>query len=409
MNSAKKIMNQQKETKKEKHASAAKGKVTVSRGTGDVKKIVFSVICIVVALALCIGVGIQQFQPKTVLTVNGTKMSMDDLMYPIYERESQYLLYDEMYQYYTGSSVWENSYMGSDRNVDSSLTNSQGLKQEVINAETEYEILYQEAKKAGYTLTDDEKADVEEQVSEALKGLSFTQKLKLDISKGKLKTRFEKRALADKYKADQQETLNKDVDEDKAIADISKKEYRQYDIQYYSASLTKTTKSGNTKDISAKKKKELLEKMEALARKTETKFEDQLDEDEEDITYEETDFTEKDGWSMVSDKKILKEIKAMDNGEVSQIYEDEDSGYYLLVKMVDNNSSESYDAACEEAITEAQNEAYDTWYQELKDTYKVSLNTTIWDDVVIGTVTTDIVTAEDLQDMQEDSSDNASS
>ena len=153
MNSSKKIMNKQnneKDNNVSSNVSAAKGNKRLSGGgVSDVKKIIIGAVCVIIVLVLCIGVGVQQFQPKVVLTINNTKLTMDDLMYPIYERESAYLPYDEMYQMYTGKSIWDNNYMGSDRNVDSSLaTNSAGLKQEIIDAETEYQILYSEAKKA---------------------------------------------------------------------------------------------------------------------------------------------------------------------------------------------------------------------------------------------------------------------
>ena len=57
------------------------------------------------------------------------------------------------------------------------------------------------------------------------------------------------------------------------------------------------------------------------------------------------------------------------------------------------------------AIQTAQNEAYDKWYQGVLENYKVSETTDVWDDVKIGTVTTDIVTAADLEKMNQDSSD----
>ncbi len=402
-------MNRQQDTRKDKKASVPQAKITAAGGPGDLKRIVLSGICIVIALVLCIGVGVQQLRPKVVLTINNTKLSMNDMMYPIYERESAYLPYDEMYQRYTNNSVWDNSYMGDDRHVDSSLTNAQGLKLEITNAETEYEILYQEALKAGYELSDEAKDEVEKEAADALKGLSWVQRMKLNISKRKLVDRFEKRTLAESYKEDQQKTLNEGVDEKAAVADISKKDYRQYNIQYYSALTTKTDKDGKTTDLSDKEKKKLLEKMEAIEEKSSSGFEDLIDEDEKDITYEETSFTEKNGWSMVSTKSILKEIKSMDNNTVSKIYEDKKAGRYVLVKMLDNNSSEAYDDACDNAVETAQNDAYDKWYEELKKGYTIKENTTVWDDVIIGTVTTDIVTAEDLEKMNADSSDNAAS
>lgn len=67
-------------------------------------------------------------------------------MYPIYVKESTYLPYDEMYQAYMGTSVWESTYQGSDKNVPSGISNKIGIKQEVLDEEEAYEVLYQEAK-----------------------------------------------------------------------------------------------------------------------------------------------------------------------------------------------------------------------------------------------------------------------
>jgi len=94
-----------------------------------------------------------------VLVVNDTKKTMDDMMYPIYERESMYLPLNETYQYMMGSSVWDVGYQGDDSSVEAGTNNSDGLKIEIMNKETEYEILYQEAEKAGYKITEDEEKE----------------------------------------------------------------------------------------------------------------------------------------------------------------------------------------------------------------------------------------------------------
>ena len=107
---------------------------------------------------------------------------MDDMMYPIYERESKYLPSNEIYESYLGTSIWDAGYMGTDSTVDSNVTNAEGLKQEIINAETEYAVLYNEAVKAKYKLTKDEEKDARSQAKKAVKGLSFVQKLQLNIS-----------------------------------------------------------------------------------------------------------------------------------------------------------------------------------------------------------------------------------
>ena len=411
MNSSKKIMNKQngESAKESSQVSAAKGNKRLSDGGfSDTKKIVIGAICVIIVLVLCIGVGIQQFQPKVVLKVNDTKLTMDDMMYPIYERESAYLPYDEMYQMYTGKSIWENNYMGSDRNITSTVTNAIGLKQEVIDTETEYEILYQEAKKAGKKLSADDKKEVQDEVAKALKGLSFTQKLRLNISKSKLTKRFELRKLADNYKKEQTKELDKTVDEKAAIKDISKKDYREYKVQCYAFSNTSTDSAGNTKKLSDSEKSKLEKELQELYKKAaDAKDFSKLlkDDNKSDIKFSDTSFTEKDGWSMVTDKKLLKQIKSMKKDEISDIIKDEKSGYVLFVKMVDNNSNDSYKKACDSAITSAKNDAYDTWYQGILENYKVSTNSDVWDDVTIGSVTTNIVTAADLEKMNDDSSD----
>lgn len=415
MNSSKKLMNQQSSDSEKKEttvAKAATSKTRLGNSSGrNVKAIVWSVICVVLVLVLCIGVGIQQFKPQVAFSVNGTKITMDDMMYPIYVKESTYLPYDEMYQAYMGTSVWESTYQGSDTNVPSGISNKIGIKQEVLDEEEAYEVLYQEAKKAKYKLTSDEEKKAEKLATQARKGLTWAQKLRLSMSKKKLTKRFEKTILADRYKADKQKELNKKVDEDSIIKKISKKDYREYDIQYYAVALTKTDSNGNTQQLSDKKKKSYENEIKKLAKKAATAkdFTKLIgSKDKTDIQYNKAEFTEKDGWSYLSTAN-LKKVKAMKNGTISQVFFDEKSGYYVFVKMIDNNSTSSYQKACDSAVETAQTEKYNEWYEKLKKTYKINVNASVWNDVTIGTVTTSIVTAEDLQNMSKKSSSSSKS
>lgn len=405
MNSSKKIMSQDETKTVTVNVPEKKQKRGGSFSGGSKKPVILGALCVIIAVTLCVGVVIQQTKPTVLVKVGDTKLTMDDMIYPIYEVESMYLPYDEMYQAQLGYSVWEAQYQG-----DSSLsgvTNSVGLKQQVLNTEVEYEILYQLAKKADYKLSAEDKKEVEKKVEEAMKGLSWMQKLRLNITKSKLTDRFEKRALADKYEEDKRAELNKEIDEAETIKDISKKDYRQYDIQYYSAALTSYDDEGNAVTASDEEKAELKKKIEQIAKKAKSAddFTKLGSEDDEDVTFtEDGSFTKQDGWSLVS-KKNLKTIKSMKNGEVSEAFIDDETGYYVVVKMVDNNSEEAYETACDSAITEAQTAAYTEWYSEIQEKdFEVSVKDA-WTDITMGAVTTDIVTAEDLQDMQEDSSE----
>lgn len=98
----------------------------------------------------------------------------------------------------------------------------------------------------------------------------------------------------------------------------------------------------------------------------------------------------------------------MENGKISSVFIDDSAGYYVFVKMTDNNSTEAYDNACEAVISAAQEEKYTEWYNSLKEGYNTVVNNEIWDTVTIGGVTTGIVTAEDLQKMSEEASSGTS-
>ena len=411
MNASKKIMNQGKKEETISTSSAPKTNSKVKLGGASdgpgMKTYVLGGFCVALILILCIGVGIQQFKPSTVLKIDGEKITMDDMMYPIYERESKYLPSNEIYESYLGTSIWDAGYMGTDSTVDSNVTNAEGLKQEIINAETEYAVLYNEAVKAKYKLTKDEEKDA------AVKDLSFVQKLQLNISEKKLSKRFEKRILADRYKADQKKTTDATVNEKDAIKNVSKKDLRQYDVQYYSFAKKSTDSSTGTETkLTDKQIKEYTKKLNELAAKAKTAkdFTKLLgSEKESGVTYNSGNFTEKEGWSTYLSDANLKKIKKMKNGEISGVITDSSTGYTMLIKMVNNNSNKSYDSACDEAITSAKQTAYNAWLAKLEKKHQIKKYDSVWNDVKIGTVTTSIVTADDLSKMAEADSSSSES
>lgn len=417
MNASKKIMNQGKKEETISTSSAPKTNSKVKLGGASdgpgMKTYVLGGFCVALILILCIGVGIQQFKPSTVLKIDGEKITMDDMMYPIYERESKYLPSNEIYESYLGTSIWDAGYMGTDSTVDSNVTNAEGLKQEIINAETEYAVLYNEAVKAKYKLTKDEEKDARSQAKKAVKGLSFVQKLQLNISEKKLSKRFEKRILADRYKADQKKTTDATVNEKDATKNVSKKDLRQYDVQYYSFAKKSTDSSTGTETkLTDKQIKEYTKKLNELAAKAKTAkdFTKLLgSEKESGVTYNSGNFTEKEGWSTYLSDANLKKIKKMKNGEISGVITDSSTGYTMLIKMVNNNSNKSYDSACDEAITSAKQTAYNAWLAKLEKKHQIKKYDSVWNDVKIGTVTTSIVTADDLSKMAEADSSSSES
>lgn len=417
MNASKKIMNQDKTDSSKKKVSAPVGGQTLgaagSEGPGT-KGIVLGVICALIVIGICIGVGVQQFKPTTVLKIDDTKFSLDDMMYPIYEKESQYLPSNDLYQMYTQTSVWDTQYLGEDPQVSKSLSNAEGLKQEIINAETEYEVLYNTAIKEKYTLTKAEKADAKKQAKKAVKGLSWYQKVRLSISESNLTERFEKRILANRYKKDTQEAVNKTVDEKKEKESVKKEDYKQYDVDFYAFSKTSVDpQTQESKELSADEVKKLTEDMKKLkkdAKKKDADFTKLLGENKENgITFDSASILEKEGWSTYLSEDNLKKITSLKNDEISDVITDESTGYTVLVKMKNNDSSEAYDAACDEAVKNAQTQAYIAKLNEIKKNFKIKVYNKVWDTVTIGSMTTEIVTADDLTKMNEKDSSTSES
>lgn len=416
MNSSRKIVNKQKKEEVENKAVKVPEKKIGGPGGfgGNIKPVILTVICVAIIVVLCVGVAVAQLKPKVVVTVDKTKLTMNDMMFPIYEVEKEYAPLNAQYEQFLGKSFWEQDYQGdgsaASANI-SGVSNSAGFKQQVLNSEVSYIILSEKAKEAGMSLSDADKDEAHKDAEKAMKGLSMMQKLRLEITKSNMYERFETRALAKKYQDSKQEELNKDVKEDEVTKDISKTDYRQYDIQYYAAKTTETDDDGNSKKLSDDKLKKLKETIKKIAEKAkkEKDFTKLLDDaDKDDVEFkDDANFTESTGWSYVSADN-LKKVKALKNGEISEPFYDEDAGYYVIVKMVNNNSDKAYKTACENAVKKAQQDAFNTWYQKEQESHKIKVNNDIWSDVNIGYVTTEIVTLEDINDMEEATSGESS-
>ncbi len=416
MNSSRKIVNKQKKEEVENKAVKVPEKKIGGPGGfgGNIKPVILTVICVAIIVVLCVGVAVAQLKPKVVVTVDKTKLTMNDMMFPIYEVEKEYAPLNAQYEQFLGKSFWEQDYQGdgsaASANI-SGVSNSAGFKQQVLNSEVSYIILSEKAKEAGMSLSDADKDEAHKDAEKAMKGLSMMQKLRLEITKSNMYERFETRALAKKYQDSKQEELNKDVKEDEVTKDISKTDYRQYDIQYYAAKTTETDDDGNSKKLSDDKLKKLKETIKKIAekKKKEKDFTKLLDDaDKDDVEFkDDANFTESTGWSYVSADN-LKKVKALKNGEISEPFYDEDAGYYVIVKMVNNNSDKAYKTACENAVKKAQQDAFNTWYQKEQESHKIKVNNDIWSDVNIGYVTTEIVTLEDINDMEEATSGESS-
>lgn len=347
---------------------------------------------LIAVVVLCAGVCYMQLRPRVVLIVSGSdaggsevssKVYMKETMYDIYQIESQYNMYSQLYQQMYGKTYWEMEDVD-----DAGRDGAAAAKKQVMDAVKQREILCMEAKKLGYSLTDEEKNTVAENVKQARESLSDAQK-KLDgMDEKSITTAFEKNMLADKYR--QVIISESGIDREALKASVSKDDYHQYTMQYYKVSNKEGT-GEEEKDVSEEQKQKNLENMKALQEKSKTAedFTKLVEkEDETGIgTYQQEELLQKDMEdSTFLTKKLRKKLIKMQNDEISDVIEGED-GYYL-VKMINNDDPAAYDKQCETVVSDEETKQFNTRYNQIKTGYTAEIQSYWKGRVKLGSYTT---------------------
>lgn len=380
--------------------------------TGEKKNpIVLVIIIAIVSIVLIAGVAYENLRPQNAVTIDGKKISVTKMMYNIWNVEMQYSYYDSMYQ-----AMYNTSYWNMTADSETGATYAQQAKDEVMNIEVQSTLLYKEALDKGYSLTDEESKEVEEDVEGIAKHYTFWNRMRLGFTKSYLKKQLTRAKIVSRYRDDLIEGF--DIDDEGITAEFNKDEYKEYNISYYYASITETDEDGNEEDLSKKEVNAIKDEMQEL-RDTADEAEDfsklldgdeETDEDAQDseeeskAAYGTDSFIEKDGWRYASDKNcdIIKSLKV---DAVSDVIVDEESGYIYFVRLDDNTSTETYDNEVEDAITNAEEEEFTKYYDELYKKHKVSINEKVWETVVMGEMTTGIEYIADTEENTSEDSD----
>lgn len=355
------------------------------------KNEVLLAIGIITVLILCVGVCYMQLRPRAVLKVTGTDASgsettntvyMKDTVFDIYQVESQYNQYSSIYQQLYGTTYWEmEDADGKGR------SGKAAAKKQVMDGIKQREILYMEAQKLGYKLTDEEKKSADANVQTTIKGLTDAQKKIPGLDEKSLTAVFEKSALANKYR--QIIIQESGIDENALKASVKKEDYRQYTLQYYMVS-NKDGSGKDAKDVTPEQKQTNMNNMKALQEKAKTakdftKLVDQKD--TTGIQYSTQDLIEKDmKTSSFLTKDLRKQIVKMNNNDISDVIEGED-GYYL-VKMVNNNDSAAYDKQCETVVSDEQTKQFNAKYEQILPGYTTEVQSYWKGRVTLGGYTT---------------------
>ncbi len=337
------------------------------------------IITAVVLVVILIGALLfDQFYEKTIMKIDGENYSMSDVAYYFYSVESSYDYYDQMFG--GGGAYWDMTY-----DEESGATVRDIAKGEAVDSAIYYEILYSEAVAEGYTLSDDEKTTISNDVKTLLDTkLTSSQITKSKFTEEGLTEVLEKIALVTRYKGDKIDTFEIN---DAAIKEgINYDEYRQYDVEYLFISTNITDDEGNSVAMTEEEKSAAFDKINSFyeTAKTTEDWSKLLPESEEEVTYADTNFLQS-GSTFSEDMEAM--MMAMENGDISDIYEAE-AGYYV-VRMKNNDSSESYLAAVESAISQAENEKFTEFYNEITTKHEYSTNDGALKSMTMGSITLD--------------------
>ena len=363
---------------KSKRIKAIKDPAEIHNKKND--KIVSSkILTIASAIFVVILVGallFDQLYVPALLTVDGKKYNLHDLSYYFYMSESQVQYFSQLFG--SDKSYWDMTY-----DEDTGTTVGEFARDQTMHDAVKSEVLYNQAVSEGYNLTGDEQTTVEKNVSDMLDNKDnkaviaknhFTRKYLTDI--------IGKTTLVTRYQQDRIDAL--DIDDDAIKAGISYDDYQQYDIEYLFALKKTTDENGDTIEKAEVEKAAAHTKLSSYyeTAKDTQDWSKLLPEDENLVTYKTTHFIKTD---TLFDDDTKSKIMTMENGSVSDLLETDD-GYYII-RMKDNNSSESYDTAVKNAISDAEDKGFDEVYNEILSDHKYKINQSAVNKLNMGSLT----------------------
>jgi foldase protein PrsA len=287
-----------------------------------------------------------------VLTVDDSKIYLDEMMYHVMLAEMQGQLYESFVG--EGDSYW-------DIKNDEGITMAEATKDMAMENAIKYELLYNIALDEGYELSEEEKAVSISKVDNILNNIQGEQLQSTELTKEKLIEIQDKIAIATKYYDDFVKTLG--VDETAIKANINQVDYKQYDIEYIFAQ-EQNYDTLNSLLADAK----TAEDFTTLVQDT-------------DVTSGTLSFLEGED-TFGEETNLEDEIKVMKAGEVSDVIQTV-KGYYII-KLVDNTSTEKYDSAVNEALDNAVVDAFNVEYEAIKKEHTITIKQKIWDQIELG-------------------------
>lgn len=315
--------------------------------------------------------------PK-VITLSEDEMNFDEFLYYITYYESYGEYSKEYYKHF-----FEVDDFWSMEPYEDGNTNSKLYKENAYNHAISNMILADCAMKEGFQITKDQEAEIESYANEFLTQYSENPLIKEYVTKDGIYNALRRKYLASEY----EQFLRNEVAVEESVitTSISKEEFREFKTEYLFLQVSKYDKNNVRVDLTEEEKEEKLSIMrEALdMAKAGSSFEaikTSLKEKVE-LTYTTRDFTLQ---NESIEEAYIDASKDLENLEISDIVEGE-YGYYII-KMLDNNSFDSYDQTIQDEIVSKSNEKYQERFNEIKDSYQIVINEELKEQLNFGSI-----------------------
>ncbi len=342
-------------------------------------------LAVILAAIVIIYIVWENHHTKYLVEIDGEKYTVEDMMYDVSMTEEVYAYMANLYAQLGYTNYWN---MEVD---EDGLTVRDAAREECMNTYIEESILYKEALVAGYEIAEEDKKEAQDVYETYLEEGAEEPDEILGFTKDEFITLLEQKALATRYKENLQASYN--ITEAEVADTVDKDTFRQYDIEYFSICIENTDEEGNVTPVSDEEKEARYAEIEAVLAKAGSGDWSKVISTEETETTEESEETVEvtyDSDGFIIDESYFNEeatqmITKMANGEVSDIMEID--GYYYVIKMVNNNSTERYDSEIEDAIDAMEEERFQEEYEAMKEKHEIKIYEKEWNKVQIGEIT----------------------
>ena len=309
---------------------------------------------------------------ETLVTINDRKLTLDDFLYDIFLIEAEGNAMEQYYQENLGSSYWDF--------VRDGITVREAAKDAVFSRVIMYEILSDQARKAGITLTESEIAANEAAVDAYINTVTETSLAASGLTRDLMLESYHRISLGDKYYLSISDGFT--VDEEAIKKSISAEETREYRTECLYAP---SVRSENQQLIvlSESELSQMLSSIQNAADQIASGADMQkIAAENPKLTHYNRNFIAGDN---IPELEYREEAMTLENGAYSPIITTS-YGYYII-HMLDNHSEARYEQAIQDAIAAERKAQFEKVYEELKKQYQITFHTKAYEAITIGSIT----------------------